>query len=265
VNEALFGQMRRFPTLFNDAYIESLEFAAWNQEMTAGNPLHVVLIAGAFGVLLWMGRRREWGPLLWLAMAATVGLFLISFSGCIETIFCMRYQLGFFVLMAPVVAVAITRVVPKAVTAAVVLILIYALPYVFFNNMRPVVGIPPWPTRIRSVFVEADDTILFAQSPEIRDEYESIASRILDAECRKVGLMTDRFTLEYTLWRLLRAPESGVTIEHLLASPGTRRYIDAGFSPCAVVCTVCDSLPAGVDLPLASDFGHVRLYLDEPD
>jgi hypothetical protein len=131
--------------------------------------------------------------------------------------------------------------------------------------MRPVVGIPPWPTRIRSVFTENVDTILFAQSLEIRDEYEYVAARVLEEGCRRVGLVTSREDLEYTLWRLLGSPESEVVIEHLRASPGSKKYLDPATSPCAAICTTCGMLPQGFDIPLASDFGHVRLYLQGSD
>jgi hypothetical protein len=261
VNAAIFRGMRHYPALFPDKYVASLEMAAWNHEMTAGNPLHVVLIAIAFGVLVFTRRGGILDPLVLLALAASFGLFLISFGGCSDTVFCMRYQLSFFYLAAPVVAVVLYRVAPRAVTVAAILVLAYAVPYVLFNNMRPVVGIPPWPTRIRSVFTEDADKILFAQSPQIRDEYEYVATRILEADCRRVGLSTSRDDLEYTLWRLLGAPESGVEIEHLNASVDTQKYIDSGFSPCAVICTACGGLPPGFDMPLASDFGHIRLYL----
>jgi hypothetical protein len=261
VNQALLRALRMVPAVFPDVYIESLELAAWNHEMTAGNPLHVVLIAGAFGALAFMPRRRKLDPLLMLSITASFGLFLISFAGCIDSVFCMRYQLGFFPLAVPVVAVTLSRVAPRAVAMAALVILAYAAPYVVFNNMRPVVGIPPWPTRIRSVFAEDVNTILFAQSPEIRDEYEYVATRVQGEGCRRVGLVTTRDDLEYTFWRLLGAPDSQVVIEHLRASPQTQRYLDPTFSPCAVICTDCAGLPATLELPLASDFGHVRLYL----
>jgi hypothetical protein len=265
LNAAIFAAMRRAPALFPEGYVTSLELAAWNHEMTAGNPLHVVLIASALVTLLLTRRLRFPDPVVLLALAAVSGIFFVSFAGCSNSIFCMRFQLSFFYLAAPVVAVVLYRVAPRAVTVAAFLILAYAVPYVLFNNMRPVVGIPPWPTRIKSVFLEDPDKILFAQSPEIRDEYEFVAARVLEADCGQVGLVTSRDSLEYALWRLLGAPESGVRIEHLRASPDTQKYIDPGFSPCAVICTACGGLPPGFDMPLISDFGHIRLYLRRAD
>jgi hypothetical protein len=87
VNEAFFRAMRPYPDLFPDAYLQSLEFAAWNHEMTGGNPLHILLIGLAF-VALVFARRGGWlDPLLWLSLSAAIGLFLISSSGCIDTVF----------------------------------------------------------------------------------------------------------------------------------------------------------------------------------
>jgi hypothetical protein len=265
VNEVIFRAMQTTPAVFPDAFVASLESAAWNQEMTAGNPLHVLVIAAAFGALVLLRRRPTFAALAFLALAAALGLFLISFGGCSDTVFCMRYQLSFFYLAAPVVALVIYRLAPKAVVVATVLLLLYAVPYVLFNNMRPVVGIPPWPTRIRSVFVENPDRILFAQSPGFRDEYEYVASQVRDSSCRRIGLVTDSRDLEYTVWRLLAAPQNGMRLEHLSATPQTQKYLDPDFDPCAVICTDCGKLPKGLDLPLAADFGHVRLYLRPPE
>jgi len=127
--------------------------------------------------------------------------------------------------------------------------------------MRPVIGHTPWPTRVESVFTAKKEDLVFAINPEAQDEYEQIAQMIKAGECKEVGLSFYRNNLEYQLWYLLDAPQSGIVIQHLVSLPGFDRYIDSDFEPCAVVCTVCDSLPDEYKLPISYDYGHVRLFL----
>jgi hypothetical protein len=187
---------------------------------------------------------------------------LVSFAGCATAIFCMRYQLGFFFLGAPMVAIVVGRRGEKLAAVVTALLIVYTAPYVLFNNMRPVVGVPPWPTRIGSVFATDESVVLFAQSPELRDEWQEVTSRVNAADCRQVGVSTRPRDLEYALWRLLGAPESGVFIGHVRPSPSTLRYVDPDFVPCAVICTACQQMESHTDLPLDADFGHIRLYME---
>jgi hypothetical protein len=95
----------------------------------------------------------------------------------------------------------------------------------------------------------------------IRDEYTEVAKRVRARDCRSVGLSTTRYDLEYTIWRLLGAPESGIVLQQILPSEETRRYMDPAFSPCAVICTVCEGLPLSPNLSLEADYGYIRLYI----
>jgi hypothetical protein len=79
-------------------------------------------------------------------------------------------------------------------------LLLYALPYVLINQMRPVIGHTPWPTKIGSVFTTEPSEILFAQRPGFRDEYEAVTQNIQDAGCKRVGLSIG--AVEYTFWWL---------------------------------------------------------------
>ncbi len=260
-NLAYFRLLEAFPQLFPARFVASLRGAAWNHAMTGGNPVHLVLAILAIGVVGLRGRGQGDRLLPGLAAAAAIGYLLVSFAGCANSMFCMRYQIAFFYLTVPVTALVISRLGRRWVVTVTLAMLVYALPYVLFNNMRPVIGITPWPTRIESVFRADERVILFAQSPGIRDEYEQIATRIRDRGCQRVGLSTTRFDLEYTIWRLLAAPESGYRLQHLNASRHTRALLDPAFEPCAMICTVCRASIIPENLTLNADYGHVQLYL----
>ena len=127
--------------------------------------------------------------------------------------------------------------------------------------MRPVIGHVPWPTRVESVFTAKKQDLLFAINPGARDAYEQITQRITAEECKKVGLSFYRNNLEYQIWYLLDAPQSGIVIQHLVSRSEFDRYKDSDFEPCAVVCTDCDSLPEEYKLPIFYNYGHIRLFL----
>ena len=128
------------------------------------------------------------------------------------------------------------------------------------TGMRPVIGMTPWPTRIKNVFRADPSEILLAQSPEIRDEYEEVAVRITGRGCRRVGPSTTRDDLEYTIRHLLGAPKSRVKIRHIRA-PEPRRYAEGSPAPCAVICTACQDMMPQAELAVEVDYGHIRLFL----
>jgi hypothetical protein len=97
VNEAVFRAMRSYPAVSGQVH-RSPELAAWNHEMTGGNPFHVLPIGLAFVGLLF-ARRGGWPTSPVAGFPALVGLFLISFSGA-STPSSARYELGFFHLNA---------------------------------------------------------------------------------------------------------------------------------------------------------------------
>jgi len=264
-NERYFSALELFPEVFPDGYVASLRNAQWNNDMTAGNPVHLVMIAFATAVVIRQVSKRRIIRLGMLTAAAAIGFFLTSFAGCADWVFCMRYQLGFFFLAAPAVALVVGGLGDRWARVATAVFLVYAVPYVLLNNMRPVIGVTPWPTRIGSVFTTPQEVILFAQSPRIRDEYKEVVERIQSSSCRAVGLSTTRYDLEYTLWRLLGAPESGVVLQQVLPSEETRRYMDPSFSPCAVICTFCEGLAHPPNLSLEADYGHIQLYMRTGD
>ena len=153
---------------------------------------------------------------------------------------------------------------PAFVTGATtVLLLTYAVPYVLFNNMRPVIGMKPWPTRIGSVFKEPEERILYAHFPDLLDEHAWIGEQITQSGCSDVGLRLEYHEFEYLFWWQLGAPRDGITIQYMNPSKATQKYQDPEFTPCALICTVCSGRNEVYGLPLFSDYGHVQYYLDD--
>ena len=263
-NQQFFNSLGLFPTIFSPSYVESLESVAWNYAMTAGNPLHLLLAFGSIVGAWILGWRKQEKILGVFSIVTVSGFFLISFAGCADWIVCGRYQLAFFVMAAPIVGVVVSRLGKNFSRVVAISLLLYTLPYVLINLMRPVIGLPPWPTRIESVFTTEPSQILFAQIPGFRDEYEAIAQRIQDAGCKRVGLSIAERDFEYTFWWLLDAPQSGVQLQHETTTSYSAKYKDPGFGACAVICTECELKGDYYESWDLVDYGHVSVFL-KPD
>lgn len=259
-NKLYFESLRAMPRIFPEHWVRSLETAAWNHEDSAGSPVHLVLILLSMGIGGYSAIRGQLRYGLIYALILAISFTLVSLIGFSGHIFGIRYQLGFFVLGIPLVGVLFSRW-KRLWPVMAICMMFYSIPYILISNMRPVIGHTPWPTRVESVFTAKKEDLIFAINPEAQDEYEQIAQIITEGECKEVGLSFYRNNLEYQLWYLLDAPQSGIVIQHLVSLPGFDRYIDSDFEPCAVVCTVCDSLPDEYKLPISYDYGHVRLFL----
>jgi hypothetical protein len=260
VNEAILSVLARSPSVYPEDYREMLREAAWSYANTAGNPLHFLLTSIAFFMAVLRMRSSEGKMLAQLSLVAITGYVFISFSNCATWTVCMRYQLPVHVFGAVLLGSSVSRVDKRFGMALVSVLLVYSLPYVLLNNMRPVIGMKPWPTRIRSVFTTPRGEILFAHIPNFRDEYEWVADQIDSEQCKEVGLFLEAYDFEYPIWWLLEAPYSGIRLEHLNPTNETARYGDPDFMPCAVICTICVGEGSLENLPLVSDFGHIQYY-----
>ena len=259
-NQVYFEVLRLLPEYFPEHWVRNLEMAAWNHEDSAGSPVHLVLILLSMGIGSYAAIRSQFRYGLIYSVILAASFILVSLVGFSGHIFGIRYQLGFFLLGVPLVGVVFSRW-KRLWPIMAMCMMLYSLPYILFSNMRPVIGHTPWPTRVESVFTTKKADLLFAINPQAQDEYELIAQKITAGECKEVGLSFIRNNLEYQLWYLLDAPQSGIVIQHLVSLSEFDRTMDSDFEPCAVVWTDCDSLPEEYKLPISYDYGHVRLFL----
>jgi hypothetical protein len=213
----------------------------WNNENLAGNPLHLGVAAVAFaGIILLWARRREAGPRrAGIYAAAVAASVLLVFTILDFDLYGVRYQIPFFVAMAPIVGVAAEALLrPRAVLAASLVMLLLGAPWVLLNGSRPAIGLKPR-TMIDSVFDETPQVILMANWTQLRDSYFGAADAVRESGCRSIGLRLDSHDLEYAYWWLLDAPQSGIRLENIDPPPHLARYVDPEFRPCAIICMVC--------------------------
>ena len=139
---------------------------------------------------------------------------------------------------------------------------VYCLPWLTLNNTRPLIGMPPWPTRTRSLLVEDPVNVLLATNPALADDYQLTVAAIQQAGCTQVGLNAGSDFLEYPLWWLLDAPQSGTRIEVLSTGARLKPYAGSSFSPCAVVCTQCEGQSTHRFLPSSAQNDWIRPFME---
>ncbi len=226
----------------------------WNHEDIAGNPLHLVLVIVILGAVFRLValRRVKDHQLLWYTLAAIFSFIVFVLVTHFDQ-YGVRYQLPLIVIWAPAFGTFFSRMSGRWLTPlAIGIFFVISLPYVVFNSTRPMIAvkngpepyaIQPFPglqiTRSSSIYFADQQSLLFANWPELRKPYAEITQDIRDYGCKQVGLRLDSPDLEYSLWWLLKAPQSGIRIESIYYPSLLARYADPNFKPCAIICTIC--------------------------
>jgi hypothetical protein len=252
--------------ILDDFQYAELDLVLWNHEDTAGNPIHLMLLGVALLLLpfrkIWGGQQRQLLIYAGLILASYFLLAIVISNSA--SIYGLRFQLPFFVLAAPLVAGSIQSIPWKAIRGLLIIsLMVSCIPWLLFNNTRPVVGWQPWITRVGSVFTTRSEDLLFAMRKNAKDEYEMVTTRIKDQSCESVELVLDSHDYEYTFWYLLQAPQSGVRLERVSFIPRLAQYHDPDFNSCAVICTSCKDQTSYEGKSLVSDYGSIQLFLKE--
>jgi len=249
---------------FTPDFVGSLDAIVWNHEHLAGSPLHLLGVFAAS--LFWWVRSLQSKERLIPTYAATslLGFGLLAFIGHATIVYSIRYQLAYLLMGAPLVGTALEQLPADRFRKGLAVgMMVYALPYLLISNLHPVIGLPPWPTKVGSVFTTDPAEILFALNPGNRDEYQRVAELIEATGCERVGLWLHHEDREYSLWWLLEAPQSGVELRFIRTEPLLERYLDLEYEPCAVICTQCQGMESVDGVPLKADYGQIQLFLEE--
>lgn len=262
LNDLVRAGFVRFPTVFDEHFLVQWDNVAWSHEDTAPNTLHLGLALASIAGVFLVDRRpeRSWLRKYGLVVLSMYGLIPIVI-GHGPSIWGMRYQLPFFIMAAPVfggVWSSGRRSWPGWVLG--VALMAGAVPWLLFNNTRPLVGRTPWPTRVGSILTTPSDEVMFAINPRIRPSYEEAVRTVQDSSCREVGLRIDSGHLEYLFWWLFGAPEDGTRIETIHTFPGLEPLLDREFHPCAILCTICADRTRLHGLPRVADLDRVDVF-----
>lgn len=251
----------------------------WNTEDSAGSPLHILIIILAMisvSVLYLAGKIKR-RHIVWYSLACI--LAAVAFGVVVHyDQYGVRYQLPLFIIWAPIVGAVIFHINEKWLAPlATAFFIVISIPYVLFNTTRPIIALKNEPepfamhplpamgtTKSSSIFYSSQRDLLFINAPEWETPLIEATHDIRDSRCLAVGMRIDSHDVEYPIWWLLKAPQSGIRIESLYYSDALSRYADTSFKPCAIVCTICGARKQLDGLPLFGSYdGWINLYMGE--
>jgi hypothetical protein len=192
----------------------------------AGNIIHLIFIA--ISLLLYVcarPREREAGFYIFSILAA----FLL---------FCVflkwqpwhgRLHLPLFVLSSPFVGLMVSRIQGhKIPNLSMALLILLALPFLFYNSNKPIFG-------KNSIFTTSRIKQYFRKCPEMAGPYIEAAQILSNLHCSDIGLVVDRDGFEYPLWILLRNQTNEIVcIEHVNVKNISKRTYHSKLNVCAI-------------------------------
>jgi hypothetical protein len=203
-------------------------------ENVTGNFVHFLLIIfSSVLILAEQLRRRGQGLTLYICLLITAfGLFVFYLKW---QPWHSRLHLPLFVLWSPVVGIWLSRLRLLPIQSALVVILILqALPFIFFNPYHPVIG-------PKNVFNMSRLEQYFLSDPPLLTPYLQMAQVIHENQCYQVGLTAAPPELrEYFLWVALQAESDHLTQLHCLDVENASASLATPNLPlCAVICLDC--------------------------
>ncbi len=195
-----------------------------NEDLAGNGPQLVLIILGL--LVMWRSRNR--------AVVLLGVCLLFAF-----TLFCLilkwqpwnsRLHLPLFVLGAAVVAASLDGVVLDLCISLLMLVLaLWAVPFLLFNGSRPLVG-------PNSVITRERVSQYFYYRENLRSAYGQASQFILERRCAQIGLMMGADDYEYPFWILTDAVRSGITLRAIDAQ-NTSAKLAQVFRPCAILDT----------------------------
>ena len=178
-----------------------------SHEDTAGNLVHLFLITSAF-ILYVFQRPRD--------LKAGIYIFSILLAFLLFSVYLKwqpwnsRLHLPLFILCAPFIGLIISRTRDtKIAIICMALLIVLALPWVFLNSSRPILG-------KNSIFTKSRTEQYFVNRPLLFAPYFESAQILSDLHCSDIGLVVGIKDYEYPLWILLRENTSEIfRIEHV--------------------------------------------------
>ena len=218
-------------------------------ENSAGNPIHLFLISASLLLYIFMRpKERNAGPYIFSLLFAFLGFCIYLKWQPWHS----RLHLPLFVLCAPFLGLLFSR--PRygwIVNLSMALLIVMALPWVFYNSSRPIWG-------KNSIFTTSRIKQYFRDRPSLADPYIESAQLLSNSHCSDIGLVLGQDDLEYPLWVLLREKASEIVrLEHVGVSNISQRKYDGNYPSKSSVCAI---FAVNADPPGALSIGDI-VYL----
>ena len=213
-------------------------------EVHAGNPLHFLLITISIGIVLWKALKAGDSRAGWYA--AGIMLSLIMFSAMIRwTEWSSRYQLPYFIVGAPLVALVLDRYASKRQSTAVAtVLLIVAIPFAFSNRIRSLISWSKvenvYHPRSMQYFLDSHNAIAAANIEAAKFVNQLPCNRIaIDSYLENPVLaLTPRSMYVYPMIAMIHGDGGSRLVWYTGVQNDTTRFRDDR-KPCAVVCFEC--------------------------
>ena len=195
----------------------------------AGNLLHFI---AAVCVTLYVALRRKLvQPLVRRYLAASVIGYALFCIGIRWQEWSSRLQLPFFLILSPAIAYVIYRW-RRIRVVMVTVIAVTSLYWVYFNGLRPLLG-------MRSILVSPSETIVFIARPSLLKPYADTVRYITEHNYRRIGLCFGGDDWEYPLWSDFRK-QYGMKfrMEHVGVTNETGQ-LPLTFSPDVIIALNC--------------------------
>jgi hypothetical protein len=204
------------------------------EENGAGNLLHLLLILTCIVIFIF---RKQFK----LKFKENAGSYILTVCATF-CIFCYlvkwqpwnaRLHLPFFVLTTPFLGLVLSNLSKKQVINSIAIVLILsALPWVFFNRYRPVID-------SNNIFITPRIEQYFKNRPKFQQPYVQAVQYLNSKQCYKVGLMMGQDTWEYPLWMIIQEfPDNQYQIRHINvfnASSVKENQLETNFKPCGLI------------------------------
>jgi cell division protein FtsW (lipid II flippase) len=189
----------------------------------AGNFLHFLLAVAATFVIFCSRRLRKNKELV--AFLVSVALAIVISSSYLKwDPWRQRFHLTFFVLLAPVIAVALTEGIGRQAARAIsVGLLLASVPWLVSMKMTPLYPIRAF-SHFPSILKTDRLTERFYRKVERELPLREATEILLNGQCRHVGLVAGTSDWEYQLWALLSDAQPPFRITHsdpIVRPPGT--------------------------------------------
>ena len=207
-------------------------------EDAAGNLVHLVLILLSLFLFFLMREQMKSLKLGYYPITLAFGFFLL----CIYikwNPWNVRYHLPLFVLFSTFVAITFSHVLWQKITKLIIIILLLlALPFVFNNYSRPLIG-------KKNIFNSSRTELSFYIRPYLKIPYIGAINFLMKKGCKDIGLVIDgdysEDYWEYPFWSLLKEnhKQGSFRLEHFdvknFSSAKYHLSTFKNFSPCAIV------------------------------
>jgi hypothetical protein len=207
-------------------------------ESSAGSFFQFILIVAVLCLLL----SKRYGDRKLRLIGLGVCLSFVLFCVMIRwTQWNARYVLPLICVGLSVAAVVVERVLPRAVTVFLaVVLLVFAMPFALQNTIRP---LAPWKTT--SLFRRPRLDFYFEEwQQSLEPSYKFAVAQIKQSSCRDIGIDSAMDDVEYPLLAMLKHASSDIRFRFYRMQNASSRYERINRPPCAVICLRCARVPA---------------------